>query len=107
MLAILALAASLHVVACEAVCASVDLTIVPGTNGSAVVDACITKISDVFADDQQMLRRVAYVETRYGNNPDTYSNASNDGGIWQLSRSKYDATKNTSDTSLNLLIQDI
>ena len=104
---IVAIAVTVHVAA--ATCsASVDLTLVPGTNGSAVVDICITRISAVFTtDDHQMLRRIAYVETRYGNNPNTYSDANNDGGIWQLSESKYDATKDTSDATLNSLVQNI
>ena len=104
---IVTIAVTVHVAA--ATCsASVDLTLVPGTNGSAVVDICITRISAVFTtDDQQMLRRITYVETRYGNNPNTYSDANNDGGIWQLSESKYDATKGTSDATLNSLIQNI
>ena len=104
---IVAIAVTVHVAA--ATCsASVDLTLVPGTNGSAIVDICIARISAVFTtDDQQMLRRIAFVETRYGNNPDTYSDVNNNGGIWQLSESMYDATKDTSDTNLNSLIQTI
>ena len=105
--AIVAIAVTVHVA--TATCdASVDLTLIPETNGSAVVDICIARISAVFTtDDQQMLRRIAYVETRYGNNPNTYSDASHNGGIWQLSESKYDATKDTSDATLNSLIQNI
>lgn len=74
---------------------AVDLTVVEGTNGSTIVEASIAKISQssVFtANDQQMLRRIAYVETRDGANSDTYaSNA----GIWGVSETKYNATKNT------------
>ena len=103
---IIAVAVAIHLAAAS--CVSVDQTLVPGTNGSAVVDVCIAKVSDVFVDDDQlMLRRIAYVETGYGNDPDTYSDISNDGGIWQLSRDKYNATKNTADSTLNSLIQKI
>ena len=93
----------------EASCALVDLTLMEGTNGSAVVDACIAKISTsgIFSDDQQMLRRIAFVETNYGIDSHTYSNAYNDGGIWQLSSAKYDATKNSNNVAIGLLTDEI
>jgi receptor-type tyrosine-protein phosphatase Q len=81
---------------------STDLTLVAETNGTAVVDACIIKISQsgIFTvNDQQMIRRIAFVETRYGSDPSTYSSATNHGGIWQLSEAKYNATKNTGSNS--------
>ena len=106
MLEAVIIAVAVHVA--SATCGGVDLTLVSGNNGSAVVDACITKASAVFTtDDQQMLRRIAYVETRYGNDRDTYCGANNNGGIWQLGESKYDITKNISDATLTPLIQKI
>ena len=93
----------------QATCA-VDLTLQAETGGSAIVDACISKISTsgVFTtNDQQMLRHIAYVETHYGTDNHTYSNASNDGGIWQLSSAKYNATKDSSNLTINSLIQKI
>lgn len=53
---------------------SVDLTIVPETSGTAVVFAAVSRIqlSNIFPDDQRLLRRVAYVETRDGIDADTY-----------------------------------
>ena len=44
---------------------AVDLTREPGINGSDVVQACIAIITQpgIFTQDQQLLRRIAYVET--------------------------------------------
>ena len=84
---------------CSVECA-VDLTTVERTNGSAIVVASIAKISQasIFTDnDQHMLRRIAYVETRDGDDPDTYSS---NGGIWGVGESKYTATKNRSNSQL-------
>ena len=87
-----------------------DLTLQPETNGTLVVQACLAKISQssVFSrNDQQMLRRIAYVETHDGTDADTYAKTSN-GGIWQLSEAKYTATKNTgSNTQLQQQVQGI
>ena len=89
---------------------SVDLTLQPETNGTLVVQACLAKISQssIFStNDQLMLRRIAYVETNDGGDADTYTNTSN-GGIWQLSETKYTATKNTgSNTQLQQQVQGI
>lgn len=91
--------------------ALVDFTLIPETNGLAVVQASIDKISQsaVFSvDDQQMLRRIAYVETRDGSDPLTYSSNTNHGGIWQVSEAKYFATKNTgSNAQLQQQVQEI
>ena len=89
---------------------AVDLTLQPEANGTLVVQACLAKISQssIFStNDQQMLRRIAYVETHDGADADTYTNTSN-GGIWQLSETKYTATKNTgSNTELQQQVQGI
>ena len=79
---------------------SVDLTLVPEANGTAVVQACISKLttSNIFSNDNQMLRRIAFVETRDGNNANTYRDNYH-GGIWQLSESKFQQTK-SSDSQL-------
>ena len=78
---------------------SKDLTIVPEQKGSSIVLACLAKISTsrIFPrDDQQLMRRIAYTETTDGLEPATYSGSNNNGGIWQLSESKYEETKNDS-----------
>ena len=84
----------------------IDLTLVPEAKGTDVVRACIAKITQaaIFSNDNQLLRRVAYAETNDGMDADTYT-ANNDGGIWQLSESKYLATKSA--TSLQQQIQGI
>ena len=55
-------------------CQSVDLTIVPESSGTAVVFASVSRIqlANIFPDDNRLLRRVAYVETRDGVDSDTY-----------------------------------
>ena len=91
---------------CSVQC-SVDFTLIAGTNGSVIVEASIAKISQssIFPDnDQQMLRRIAFVETRDGNDSDTYSS---NGGIWGISESKYIATKNTASNQLQQRVQGI
>ena len=84
---------------------AVDLTREPGTNGRDVVQACIALITQpgIFTQDQQLLRRIAYVETRDETDPDTYAGNNDGGGIWQLSEMKYLATK----TVNQQLLQDI
>ena len=74
---------------------TVDLTLVPEVNGTAVVQACIAKISlsALFSSDESLLRRIAHVETGDGTDVDTYTGTNNDGGIWQLSLAKYSSTK--------------
>ena len=79
----------------------VDLTLVPEAKGTTVVQACLAKITNakIFSADNQMLRRIAYVETRDGNDADTYT-PTNNGGIWQLSESKFLQTKTNSSSTL-------
>ena len=82
---------------------AVDFTTIEGTNGSAIVVASIAKISraSIFTDnDQQMLRRIAYAETKDGTDSRTYS-SNESGGIWRVGESKYAATKDTK-TNLQL-----
>ena len=55
--------------------------------GSAVVLQAIGRLqqSGVFGNDNELLRRIAYVEARDG----TLTNASTDGGIWAVRESKF------------------
>ena len=57
------------------------------TTGSAVVLETIGNIlqSGVFGSDNEMLRRIAYAETRDG----TQADAANNGGIWAVSESRF------------------
>ena len=78
---------------------AVDLTVVDESEGTDVVEACIAKISaaEIFTkNDHQLLRRIAFVEFLDGTDPNTYMN---NGGIWQLSESKFLQTK-TSNLSI-------
>ena len=70
-----------------------------GGSGSAVVLLSIARIrqSGAFGDDNELLRRIAYVETRDGTTEDTYREGF-DGGIWAVTR---DAFLDTQDTDAN------
>ena len=78
-------------------CQGQDLTTQPGTSGSAVVFACISRIqqSGIFTSDNEMLRRIAYVETNDGNDADTYRSGYH-GGIWAVDEDLFNETQNTS-----------
>ena len=62
-----------------------DGTITPGAKGSAVVEATLDRLSMqcVFVDDKLLMRRIAYVESADGANPDTFRDGYY-GGIWQV-----------------------
>ena len=77
-------------------CQGQDLTTQAGTSGSAVVSACISQIveSGIFTSDNEMLRRIAYVETSYGNDADTYRSGY-DGGIWAVDEHLFNITQDT------------
>ena len=89
---------------CVIICyvSAFDLTLVAESSGTSVVQACIAKIDDanIFSSDEQLLRRIAYVETHDGNDSDTYTGSNNNGGIWQVSSAKYSATKTGVSSSL-------
>ena len=72
----------------------VDQTIVAETFGEAVVEAVVSRIrqSAIFPDDHTFLRRIAYVESRDGNDQRTYRNGYN-GGIWQVDEIRFQNTK--------------
>ena len=60
-------------------------------NGSAVVLEAVGALqqSGVFGNDNEMLRRIAFVETRDGTQP-----SSAGGGIWVVSESRFLQTQN-------------
>ena len=70
--------------------AATDQTIVAETYGEAVVLAVVGKIqlSGIFPDDNSLLRRIAYVESKDGNDADTYR-LGYDGGIWQVDQIRF------------------
>ena len=66
-----------------------------GSSGTAVVLLSVTRIrqSGIFASDNGLLRRIAYVETRDGTDPATYREEF-DGGIWAVTESAFRDTTN-------------
>lgn len=66
-----------------------------GGNGSAVVLLAIARLqqSGIFADDNELLRRIAYVETRDGTAENTYRQGY-DGGIWAVDENVFLDTQN-------------
>ncbi|KAK2157276.1 hypothetical protein LSH36_194g05095 [Paralvinella palmiformis] len=74
-----------------------DGTLTPGGNGSQLVESACDRIqaSCIFDDDKLLLRRIAYVESLDGYDPDTYREGYH-GGIWQVDQGFFDTTKSTS-----------
>lgn len=74
---------------------SEDIILQEGTNGSAVVLLTIARLqqSGIFADDKELLRRIAYVETRDGTAENTYREGY-DGGIWGVDENIFNDTQN-------------
>ena len=62
---------------------AVDATLTSGASGEDVVDACIDKLNhlDVFPNDFGLMKRIAKVESDFGQN---YGAASPTRGIWQV-----------------------
>ena len=73
----------------------VDRTLESGASGSDVVRAVTNKVQGVFGDDQQFLRRIAFVESKDGTDSSTYRSGYN-GGIWQVDDIAFRATQDTS-----------
>ena len=73
-----------------------DQTRIPRSNGSSVVQATVALIrgSGIFPNDHQLLRRIAWVESKDGNHPDTYRQGYH-GGIWQVDLIGFQDTQNT------------
>ena len=72
----------------------VDRTLERGVSGADVVKATVNKIQNVFGDDQQFLRRIAYVESKDGTDSNTYRSGYH-GGIWQVDEIGFLDTQNT------------
>ena len=74
-----------------------DQTLDPRTSGAKVVEAAVQKIEEsdgIFPDDNQFLRRIAYVESKDGTDASTYR-AGYYGGIWQVDELGFQDTQNT------------
>ena len=72
-----------------------DLTRTPESSGTPVVLATVGLIreSGIFSDDRQLLRRVAWVESRDGTDSQTYRQGFH-GGIWQVDLTAFQNTQN-------------
>ena len=70
----------------------VDLTLQREASGSDVVRAAVNRIQAMFGFDRQLLRRIAFVESRDGTDTDTYRPGYN-GGIWQVDEDKFLTTQ--------------
>ena len=70
----------------------IDYTRVPETNGASLVETTIRLIqhSGIFPNDYGALQRIAWLETRYGENQLTYR-PDHDGGIWNINQTKFSA----------------
>lgn len=65
-------------------------------NGTAAVLLAVSTLqqSGIFGSDNDILRRIAFVETRDGRDPDTFREGYN-GGIWAVDEDAFMNTKNT------------
>ena len=91
-----AVAVLFAVLSAQCVYAQFDDTILQErSNGSAVVLLTIARLqqSGIFADDNELLRRIAYVETRDGTADSTYRQGYN-GGIWAVDENIFNDTQN-------------
>ena len=73
-----------------------DTTRIPGSSGTTVVQATVALIqeSGIFPDDHQLLRRIAWVESKDGTDSQTYRQGYH-GGIWQVDLIGFRDTQDT------------
>ena len=71
-------------------------TLIAKGSGTDVVEATAEKIhmSGIFPDDRGFLRRIAYVESKDGTDPNTYRDGYY-GGIWQVDEIGFEDTQDT------------
>lgn len=95
MIATAALFAILSLSAQDAAGQPEEILLQEGTNGSAVVLLTIARLQQtgIFADDNELLRRIAYVETRDGTAAQTFRQGY-DGGIWAVDQNVFLDTQN-------------
>ena len=82
------------------VAAWICITMLTNVTGSVVVLQAIGSLqqSGVFENDNELLRRIAYIETQDGK-------IANDGGIWAVREDKFLQTQNLVNSSVELLEQ--
>lgn len=75
---------------------SVDKTLVPKAHGQMVIDAAINSVQDscIFSNDQLFLRRIAWVESHFGDNSSTFLDGHS--GVFRIDQISFKKTKNAS-----------
>ena len=93
---LLLLLAIVHLCYCQDTLQGIGLTETVGANGSLAVLQAVARIqqSGVFGSDNDLLRRIAYVETRDGTLEDTFRDGYY-GGIWAVDEDKFLTTQMT------------
>ncbi len=76
--------------------------LVKGESGTNITIATIEYIQNlqIFPEDNRLLRRIAYIESRDGTASDTFRD-NYFGGIWQVDEAVFDATRNLSNPQLS------
>ena len=75
------------------------MTTTPEATGKSVVEDVVRQISSIFPDDHGFLVRIAWVESKFGTDPNTFTNKDGrpyHGGIWQVDSVGFEDTKNVS-----------
>ncbi|CAB4028276.1 Cytochrome c [Paramuricea clavata] len=65
----------------------------PGASGSNVVEDVVKKVEATLGGTNELLKRTAFVESKYGKDTNTYRNGYH-GGIWQMDKIGFDDTQN-------------
>ena len=67
----------------------------PGASGLKVVNDVVTKVETALGDTNELLKRTAFVESKFGKDSKTYRNGYH-GGIWQIDQKGFDDTQKVS-----------
>lgn len=83
----------------------IDKTMADKAIGEEVVDAVYELISksNIFANDYRLLLRIAFVESQFGADPNTFgprNGAEYSGGIWQVDDNTFTGTQNSTDNKI-------
>ena len=70
----------------------------PGASGSKIVKDAVKKVESSLGTTSELLERTAYVESKYGKDPNTYRDGYH-GGIWQVDRIGFEDTQNVASHS--------
>ena len=75
-------------------CSHFDMYI-PGSSGSIVVHDVIKNVEALLGGTNELMDRIAFVESNYGKDPKTYRDGYN-GGIWQVDENEFEETQKIS-----------